>query len=204
MDREWTEGERRRKKPLRLVFRCAVAGAILSAGVMLSTGQALASDYWEELQWSQMETALMDGNNVEWHLEEEVQEAAAPAMPQWRIQLTSEQLDLLERCVMAEGGGESYECQRAIACVIVNRVLSDIFPDTVEGVIKQEGQFSTWPEQIQNVTASNEVKQAVREALTAAAIPEDVLFFRADYYHSWGEDYCVIDNTYFSFYPSGN
>ena len=191
-------------KPFKRTFRCAAAGVALTAGVLLLPGQALASDYWEELEWSQMETALMEGNSVEWHLDEEAQEAAAPAVPRWRIQLTSEQLDLLERCVMAEGGGESYECQRAIACVIVNRVLSDIFPDTVEEVIKQEGQFSTWPEQIESVIASNEVKQAVREALTPNAIPEDVLFFRADYYHSWGEDYCVIDHTYFSLYPGAN
>lgn len=170
---------------------------IAAAMLFLLPGQAMASDYREELQWSQMETELMEGNNLEWHLDAE-NLSQENAVPQWRISLTTEQLDLLERCVMAEGGGESYECQRAIACVVVNRVISDKFPDTIEDVIKQKGQFSTWPSQIQKVKASNEVKQAVREALTEAAIPEDVLYFRAGYYHSWATDYLCIDNTYFS------
>lgn len=134
---------------------------------------------------------------MEWHLDRDEPEGDSPA-PIWRIELTSEQLELLERCVMAEGGGESYDCRRAIACVIVNRVMDDGFPDTVEKVIKQKGQFSTWPSQIQNVKVTNEVKQAVREALTTAVIPENVFFFRADHYHTWCSDYRRIDNTFFS------
>lgn len=119
-------------------------------------------------------------------------------LPKWRISITNEQLDLLERCVMAEGGGETYECQVAIACVIINRVLSDNYPDNIDAVIKQKGQFSTWPKMIQKATASNQVKQAVREALTSEVIPENVLYFRANRYHKWGNRYCRIDNTYFS------
>lgn len=130
-------------------------------------------------------------------VEEKVSQKNVP-LPQWRIQITNEQLDLLERCVMAEGGGESYECQVAIACVIINRVISDKYPDSVDGVIKQKGQFSTWPKMIKRMVATNEVKQAVREALTSEAIPENVLYFRASRYHKWGSRYCRIDNTYFS------
>ena len=130
-------------------------------------------------------------------MEEKASQKSIP-MPQWRIQITNEQLDLLERCVMAEGGGESYECQVAIACVIINRVISDKYPDSVDGVIKQKGQFSTWPKMIKRMVATNEVKQAVREALTSEAIPENVLYFRASRYHKWGSRYCRIDNTYFS------
>lgn len=157
-------------------------------------GPAMASDYHEELEWSQMESELLDGNTVEWHLDTDTEENPEPV---WRISLDTEALDLLERCVMAEGGGESYECQRAIACVIVNRVLDENYPDTVEEVIRQTGQFSTWP-LLKSTEASNEVKQAVREALTTAAIPENVVYFRAGYYHRWGSDFCRIDNTYFS------
>lgn len=130
-------------------------------------------------------------------MEEKASQKNVP-LPQWRIQITNEQLDLLERCVMAEGGGESYECQVAIACVIINRVISDKYPDSVDGVIKQKGQFSTWPKMIKRMVATNEVKQAVREALTSEAIPENVLYFRAGRYHKWGSRYCRIDNTYFS------
>lgn len=173
-------------------------GLICTVILLMFPAETLAADYEEELIWSQMETDLMEGNNVEWHLDEEASASGEAAIPQWRISLDTEQLDLLERCVMAEGGGESYECQKAIAGVIINRVLSEKFPDTVEGVIKQKGQFSTWPYQINMAAATDEVKQAVREALTMASIPENVFYFRADYYHRWATDYCVIDNTYFS------
>ena len=218
---------------------------------------ALASDFVEELQWSRMETELLEGNSLEWHLEAqatktvEVKEEATVeetiaeensleevviveailedeilkeatqaevsveeivveeepkatrrvkeiSLPQWRITINAEQMDLLERCVMAEGGGESYECQVAIACVIINRVLSEKYPNTVEEVIKQPGQFSTWPTMIENMTATNQVKQAVREALANEVLPENVLYFRANRYHRWGNRYCRINNTYFS------
>jgi len=199
---------------------------------------ALASDYVEEMQGTEMEFYLLDSNYLEWKtensavygLEEEtsldvavqmdesvetdmamvpVEEVPAEEetevrqkkmipLPQWRIEINYEQLDLLERCVMAEGGGESYECQVAIACVIINRVLSEKYPDTIDAVIKQKGQFSTWPGMIQRAVPSNEVKQAVREALTSEVIPENVLYFRAGRYHKWASRYCRLDNTYFS------
>lgn len=130
-------------------------------------------------------------------MEEKASQKSIP-LPQWRIEINNEQLDLLERCVMAEGGGESYDCQVAIACVIINRVISDKYPDSIDGVIKQKGQFSTWPKMIKRMVPTNEVKQAVREALTSEAIPENVLYFRASRYHKWGSRYCRIDNTYFS------
>lgn len=127
-----------------------------------------------------------------------IQQKQKMPLPQWRIEITTAQLDLLERCVMAEGGGESYECQVAIACVIINRVLNEDYPDTIEEVIKQDGQFSTWPTMIKRANPTNEVKQAVREALTSEVIPENVLYFRANRYHRWGSRYCRMDNTYFS------
>ncbi len=237
---------------------CLVVFALMVMTPFTDPQIALASDYVEGLQWSQRETELLEGNSLEWYLEnsdvnkslegqslaltnqanmlDEIEVVAeenvsamaeAPAMdveaevpvaeeeipveeetqlrqkksiplPQWRIEINNEQLSLLERCVMAEGGGESYECQVAIACVIINRVLSDKYPNNVEDVIKQSGQFSTWPTMIEEANPTNEVKQAVREALTSEVIPENVLFFRANRYHRWGSRYCRMDNTYFS------
>ena len=154
-----------------------------------------------EMDESSAMSVEADASAMEEEISSDMEEKASQKnipLPQWRIQITNEQLDLLERCVMAEGGGESYECQVAIACVIINRVISDKYPDSVDGVIKQKGQFSTWPKMIKRMVATNEVKQAVREALTSEAIPENVLYFRASRYHKWGSRYCRIDNTYFS------
>lgn len=49
---------------------------------------------------------------------------------------------MLAALVECEAGGESYEGQWAVASVVVNRVKSGNFPNTISGVIYQSGQFS--------------------------------------------------------------
>lgn len=51
-------------------------------------------------------------------------------------------LAMLAAIVECEAGGESYEGQLAVASVVVNRVKSSSFPNTISGVIYQSGQFS--------------------------------------------------------------
>ena len=46
--------------------------------------------------------------------------------------------------IWCEARGESYEGQLAIGTVVMNRVESPRFPNTVEGVISQKGQFSPY------------------------------------------------------------
>lgn len=49
---------------------------------------------------------------------------------------------LLGAIIECEAGGESYEGKLAVGSVIINRVKSSYFPNTVSGVIYQSGQFS--------------------------------------------------------------
>lgn len=49
---------------------------------------------------------------------------------------------LLANLIYCEAGGESYEGQLAVGAVVINRVLSSVYPDTVSGVIYQYKQFS--------------------------------------------------------------
>ena len=51
-------------------------------------------------------------------------------------------LAMLAALVEFEAGGESYEGQLAVASVVVNRVKSGSFPNSISGVIYQGGQFS--------------------------------------------------------------
>lgn len=46
--------------------------------------------------------------------------------------------------IWCEARGESYEGQVAVGTVVMNRVESPRFPNTIEGVIKQKGQFSPY------------------------------------------------------------
>lgn len=49
---------------------------------------------------------------------------------------------LLAAIIQCEAGGESYEGKLAVGSVVINRVRSSYFPNTVAGVIYQPGQFS--------------------------------------------------------------
>ena len=54
----------------------------------------------------------------------------------------SAQLDLLARLISAEARGEPYSGQVAVGAVVLNRVHHPSFPNTVAGVIYQNGAFS--------------------------------------------------------------
>ena len=55
---------------------------------------------------------------------------------------TSSDLYLLAKCIYAEARGESYTGQVAVGAVILNRVASSKFPNTISGVIYQSGAFT--------------------------------------------------------------
>ena len=55
---------------------------------------------------------------------------------------TSGDLTLLSAIIYCEAGGESYAGQVAVGAVVMNRVKSSDFPNTISGVVYQSGQFS--------------------------------------------------------------
>lgn len=52
------------------------------------------------------------------------------------------EMELIAQLVQAEAGNQSLEGKRLVVDVVLNRVADPRFPDTVEGVIFQPGQFS--------------------------------------------------------------
>ncbi len=50
-------------------------------------------------------------------------------------------ITLLAALIQCEAGGQSYDCQLAVGAVVVNRVKSGRYPDSVYGVIYQRSQF---------------------------------------------------------------
>lgn len=52
--------------------------------------------------------------------------------------------ELICRILYREAGGEEEEGQRAVVEVILNRLLSEKYPNTIEEVLSQENQFSSW------------------------------------------------------------
>lgn len=55
---------------------------------------------------------------------------------------SSSDVELLAKVISAEARGESYEGQVAVGAVILNRVKHPSFPDTISGVVYQNGAFS--------------------------------------------------------------
>lgn len=55
---------------------------------------------------------------------------------------TAEENEMLMRIAMAEAEGEGIKGKAMVIAVVLNRVKDSRFPDTIEGVIFQKGQFS--------------------------------------------------------------
>lgn len=62
----------------------------------------------------------------------------------WNIYLTIEEIEMLSRIVQLEAGGEIIESKYATIETIFNRIYSEKYPNTLEEVLSQDGQFSTW------------------------------------------------------------
>ncbi len=78
---------------------------------------------------------------------------------------TSNDLNLLTRIVYGEARGESYTGQVAIAAVVLNRVKSSNFPNSVAGVIYQSGAFTAVSDGQINLTPNATAKKAAQDAL---------------------------------------
>ena len=78
---------------------------------------------------------------------------------------SSSNLNLLSRLVYGEARGEPYEGQVAVAAVVLNRVKSSSFPNTISGVIYQKGAFSVVDDGQINLTPNSTAKKAAQDAL---------------------------------------
>lgn len=77
----------------------------------------------------------------------------------------STNLNLLSRLVYAEARGEPYKGQVAVAAVVLNRVASSSFPNTISGVIYQSGSFDVVSDGQINLTPDSTAKKAAQDAL---------------------------------------
>lgn len=117
--------------------------------------------------------------------------------------VTSVEREMLARLLWTEARGESVECQRAIVSVVMNRVRSDDFPNSIEEVIKQKN--GTIPQfdlgnALGNVTPNEIQYEAVDYVIwNGVTMPDWVCYFRANRHHAWNNytPYMQIDHTCF-------
>lgn len=97
-------------------------------------------------------------------------------------QISDNDYETLLAIVEAEAGGEDLEGRIMVANVILNRVDSELFPDTVTDVVWQSSggspQFSpTADGRLQSVTVSDTTREAVNRAIDGEDLSQEALFF---------------------------
>ena len=109
------------------------------------------------------------------------------AQSTWRdiseIQFEDSDRYLLANLIYCEAGGEPYAGQVAVGAVVMNRVLSSVFPNTVAGVIYQKNQFSPVKSgrlalAMQNNKATASCYKAADEAMAGQTNVGNCVFFR--------------------------
>ncbi len=79
--------------------------------------------------------------------------------------ITSSDHRLLSKLVYAEARGEPYKGKVAVAAVVLNRVKSSQFPNTISGVIYQKGAFSCVSNGAINNSPDSDSIRAARDAM---------------------------------------
>lgn len=95
---------------------------------------------------------------------------------------TADETRLLAALIHCEAGGESYEGQLAVGAVVMNRVRSSAFPNTISEVIYASGQFTPALngrlEEVYNGNVYDSCIQAAEEALAGNTNIGDAVYFR--------------------------
>lgn len=115
--------------------------------------------------------------------------------------ISEEDIDLLARLLFAEAGSDwiSDDTIYYVGSVVLNRVNSDLFPDTLYDVIYQDGQYScTWSGAIYNEPTERCYRIAEDLLRNGSRLPEGVLF-QAEFTQGSGV-YIYQDNLYFCYH----
>lgn len=159
-----------------------VSESIADYADQIADAEAAALEYEKELK--KLEENL---DYLKKKLAQEIALSQAAANATWRdiSQVTFAEGDryLLANLIYCEAGGEPYEGQVAVGAVVMNRVMSSKFPDTVVGVIYQKRQFSPVASgRLELALAANKATpscyKAADEAMAGVTNVGSCLFFR--------------------------
>ncbi|EPY2271835.1 cell wall hydrolase [Clostridium sporogenes] len=108
----------------------------------------------------------------------------APTAPKPIVNYTASDLDLLARLVTAEAQSEPYSAQVAVASVVINRIKSSQFPNSISSVIYQKSdgyyQFTPVVNGWINKPATETSKKAAKEALYGSDPSKGALYYFDD------------------------
>lgn len=117
------------------------ANSITSYADQISDAEKEAYAYEEKIRQKEEDLEYLNKK-----LEEERAMSLAAANGTWRdiseVSFAEGDRYLLANLIYCEAGAEPYAGQVAVGAVVMNRVLSSVYPDSIVGVIYQSGQFS--------------------------------------------------------------
>lgn len=129
----------------------------------------------------------------------EVVRVEEPLKVDKEIEQSDESIEILTRCVEAEAGNQDLLGKRLVCDVILNRVDSPRFPDTIEEVIKQKYHFTTfWDGSMNSIEPSEETNKAVEMELQQRTDSE-ILFFTAGDYNIFSKPAYKHGDHYFGY-----
>lgn len=112
--------------------------------------------------------------------------------------MTNDEYELFAKCVEAEAGTEGFTGKQYVVDVILNRVDSDKYPDTITEVILQKNQFEVVNDgRIYDIVPTGETYEAIDKELNHRQDYE-ITLFRTEYYHTFGTPKFQYKHHYFS------
>ncbi|MCM1190246.1 MAG: cell wall hydrolase [bacterium] len=174
------EAEEEKNKVAGLISK--TSSAVAQYGDQIEEAEKRAREYEEKLK--QEEENL---ENLRKKLAQEIALSQAAANAKWRdiseITFAEGDRTLLANLIYCEAGAEPYEGKLAVGSVVINRVLSAKFPDTLIGVVYQNRQFSPVASgRLQLALAANKATQscyqAADEAMSGVTNVGNCVFFR--------------------------
>ena len=114
-------------------------------------------------------------------------------------ELSQGEYELLCRLVFCESGNQNIETQYMVALTVLNRLSSNLFPETIKEVIYAPYAYevTTW-DGFEKYGYTEQVERAVKMALAENRYASDMFYFRTLHYHDFGVPYLQSGDLYFS------
>lgn len=176
------------------ISRCV--SLILSAAMMTSSVMMWVGP----IQYDVAPTPEIQNEIVIEEVVEEIVEEPIVETPEVNIPYTDAEIDLIALITMAEAEGEPEEGKRLVIDVILNRVDSPRFANSVNGVIYTKNAFEcVWNGRINRCYVRDDIRQLVIEEMKSRT-NSNIHYFRANHYHNFGTPVVNVGNHYFSTY----
>lgn len=205
---------KRRRRPsskTRGLLVSLLIGCIL--GALAGVGHIRSVKNWEkvEAEWVKEQIAEdrayeaeVAAERARWEQMEQVESIPVTELTDQNIEemVYWDELELLAQVVEAEAGNQDMTGKRLVVDVVLNRVDSPLFPDTITEVLEQPGQFSTmWNGAVEDAGwhMQEDDYTAVMMEVTGMRLDYDIYFFTAGEYNDSCKPAYIHGDHYFGY-----